>query len=117
MTRYEFGINKPVQAFGMFEDRDLCVLLEESAKECRDKKRNKRLLARVAMLMERASFEITEFRKVGSWTKNPPSVGDRVMVRGRGSRAAIVRILGRAAWVEFDDGSPGTMVDIAELIP
>src|SRR5882672_9449007 len=116
--RYEFGNSKPVQAFGMFEQRDLVVLLHEVAKECRKPGgRQKRLRERCAMLMDRAGFEITEFRKVGSWTKDAPSVGDRVMVRGRGSRAAIARILGRAAWVEFDDGSPGTMVDIAELIP
>lgn len=116
MTRYEFGNNKPVQAFGMFENRDLCALLEEAAKECRSKKRNKRLLGRVATIMERASFEITEFRKVGSWTKDPPSVGDRVAVRGVSSRGVIFRILGRAAWVEFDDGQPGRMFDLTEVL-
>lgn len=116
MTRYEFGNNKPVQAFGMFENRDLCALLEEAAKECRSKKRNKRLLGRVATIMERASFEITEFRRVGSWTREPPSVGQRITIRGKASRGVIAKILGRAAWVEFDDGQPGAMFDLAELM-
>ena len=115
--RYEFGNSKPVQAFGMFENRDLVVLLHEVAKECRKPGgRQKRLREKCAMLMERAGFEITEFRRVGSWMRETVEVGDRILVRGKSSRGAIARILGRAAWVEFDDGSPGGMFDLTELI-
>jgi len=83
MTRYEFGLNKPVQAFGMFEDRDLVELLHEIAKECRAKKRNKRLFARVATVMDRAGFEITKMRQETNRAL-PISEGARRVMRDMG---------------------------------
>jgi phage replication-related protein YjqB (UPF0714/DUF867 family) len=64
MTRYNFPITKPVQAFGLFEEQDLVKLLHEVAKECRKPGgRNKRLRNKCAELMDRAGFEITQHRQ------------------------------------------------------